>query len=95
MVSSRSSNLKVETSNVTSKPTPGTYTYTNDGSIVSLGGVEMASYTDASGNTYYVSEATATSGIKITETETVTSAYVYYGKSIIEQISEDIDLSVS
>ena len=95
MFSSSSSNLKVETSNATSKPTPGAYTYTNDGSIVSLGGVQMASYTDASGNTYYVSEATATSGIKITETENVTSAYVYYGKSIIEQISEYIDLSLS
>ena len=95
MFSSSSSNLKVETSNATSKPTPGTYTYTNDGSSVTLGGVEMSSYTDTDGNTYYVSNATDTGGIKITETETVSSAYVYYGKSIIEQISEYIDLSLS
>ena len=95
MFSSNSSNLKVESSNATSKPTPGTYSYANDGSTVTLGGVEMSSYTDTDGNTYYVSNATDTGGIKITETETVSSAYVYYGKSIIEQISEYIDLSLS
>jgi len=95
MFSSNSSNLKVESSNATSKPTPGTYSYTNDGSTVTLGGVEMSSYTDTDGNTYYVSNATDTGGIKITETETVPSAYIYYGKSIIEQISEYIDLSLS
>jgi len=95
LFSSNSSNLKVEGSNVSSNPTPGTYSYTNDGSTVTLNGVEMISHTDSSGNTYYVSTATDTSGIKITETETVSSASVYFGKSVIQQLSEYIEASLS
>jgi len=95
MFSSSSSNLKVESSSVSTSPTPGTYAYANDGSTVTLGGVEMTSQTDDLGNTFYVSTATDTNGIKITETETVSSANVYYGKSVIEQISEYIDYSLS
>ena len=55
----------------------------------------MISHTDSSGNTYYVSTATDTSGIKITETETVSSASVYFGKSVIQQLSEYIEASLS
>ena len=44
-----------------------------------------------------ISNATAkdTGGIKITESETVSSAYIYYGKSLIDQLNEYIDLSLS
>jgi flagellar hook-associated protein 2 len=57
----------------------------------------MTSATDSSGNTYYVSSGIAenTGGIKITESETVSSSYVYYGKSLIDQLTEYIDLSLS
>jgi len=97
MFSSSSPYLKVEGSTATSSPTPGKYSYTNDGSTVKLDGTEMTSTTDTSGNTYYVSSAIAedTGGIKITESETVSSAYIYYGKSLIDQLTEYIDLSLS
>jgi len=97
MFSSGSSYLKVEGSSASSSPTPGKYSYINDGSTVKLDGIAMTSATDSSGNTYYVSSGTAenTGGIKITESETVSSAYVYYGKSLIDQLTEYIDLSLS
>ena len=97
MFSSGSSYLKVEGSSATSSPTPGKYSYINDGSTVKLDGITMTSATDSSGNTYYVSSGIAenTGGIKITESETVSSAYVYYGKSLIDQLTEYIDLSLS
>ena len=97
MFSSGSSYLKVEGSTATSSPTPGKYSYINDGSTVKLDGSEMTSVTDASGNTYYVSSAIAenTAGIKITESETVSSAFVYFGKSLIDQLTEYIDFSLS
>ena len=97
MFSSNSSYLKVEGSTATSSPTPGKYSYINDGSTVKLNGREMTSGTDASGNTYYVSSAIAenTAGIKITESETVSSAFVYFGKSLIDQLTEYIDFSLS
>jgi flagellar hook-associated protein 2 len=97
MFSSNSSYLKVEGSTATSSPTPGKYSYINDGSTVKIDGREMTSGTDASGNTYYVSGAIAenTAGIKITESETVSSAFVYFGKSLIDQLTEYIDFSLS
>ena len=97
MFSSGSPYLKVEGSSANSSPTPGKYSYINDGSTVKLDGIAMTSATDSSGNTYYVSSGIAenTGGIKITESETVSSAYVYYGKSLIDQLTEYIDLSLS
>ena len=97
MFSSGSSYLKVEGSMATSNPTPGQYSYINDGSSVKLGGLAMTSTTDASGNTYYLSSGTAanTAGIKITESQTVSSAFVYFGKSLIEQLTDYIDNSLS
>ena len=97
MFSSGSPYLKVEGSSANSSPTPGKYSYINDGSTVKLDGVAMTSATDSSGNTYYVSSAIAenTGGIKITESETVSSAFIYYGKSLIDQLTEYIDLSLS
>ena len=97
MFSSGSSYLKVEGSTATSNPTPGQYSYINDGSSVKLDGLAMTSTTDASGNTYYVSSGTAanTAGIKITEAQTVSSAYIYFGKSLIDQLTDYIDDSLS
>jgi flagellar hook-associated protein 2 len=93
MFSSSSSYLKVEASSATSRPTPGKYSYQSDGSSATLDGSSMTSSIDSSGNSYFLSNGLTknTRGIKITENQAVSSAYVYYGESLVDQISEYLD----
>jgi len=93
MFSSSSTYLKVEASSATSNPTAGQYSYQSDGSSATLDGSSMTSTTDSSGNSYFLSNGLSqnTRGIKITENQTVPSAYIYYGKSLVDQISDYLE----
>ena len=56
----------------------------------------MTSAIDADGNTYYLSSATSKlRGIKVSPSQTVSSAYVYYGRSLIDTLSTYIDKALS
>tara|TARA_X000000950_G_scaffold229239_1_gene277006 strand:+ start:779 stop:2734 length:1956 start_codon:yes stop_codon:yes gene_type:complete len=93
MFSSSSTYLKVEASSADSKPTPGVYSYQSDGSSATLDGSSMTLSSDSSGNSYFLSNGLTqnTRGIKITENQTVASAFVYYGESLVDKISEYIE----
>ena len=97
MFSSSSDFLNVEASIATSKPTPGRYGFVYNGSTATLNGSSMTSATDTDGNTYYLSSSTDENiaGVKVTPTQTVSSAYVYYGKSLIDQLTDYVDTVLS
>ena len=93
MFSSSSTFLKVEKSSATSNPTPWTYSYISDGSSATLNAFSMTAKTDSSGNSYFLSNSNAvdTRGIKITESQTVSNAFVFYGKSLVDTMSEYLE----
>jgi len=97
MFSSSSDFLNVEASISSAKPTPGRYGFVYDGSTANLNGVAMTSVIDTDGNTYYLSSSTddKIAGVKITPSQTVSSAYVYYGKSLIDQLTDYVDTVLS
>ena len=97
MFSSSSDFLNVEASIASSKPTPGRYGFVYNGSTATLNGSSMTSATDTDGNTYYLSSSTDDNiaGVKVTPTQTVSSAYVYYGKSLIDQLTDYVDTVLS
>ena len=96
MFSSSSPYLNVTASVSTADPKPGAYGFVYDGSTAKLDGSEMTTGTDADGNTYYLSKATSDlGGIKVQPSQTVSSAYVYYGRSLIDTLSSYIDTALS
>lgn len=96
MFSSSSPYLNVTASASTSDPEPGAYGFVYDGTTAKLNGLEMTVGSDADGNTYYLSKATSDlGGIKLQPTQTVNSAYVYYGRSLIDTLSTYIDSALS
>ena len=86
--STNSSYLTVA-SNSTIKPVPGTYSfiYDSDNASATLGGVTMTSGTDDDGNTYYASTTGDATGIRVTPSQTVDSAFVYYGESLVDKLT--------
>jgi len=88
LFSSDSSYLKVEASIGTSDPTPGSYVYSSDGSTASLEGIAMTAKTETDGTSYFLSSGTApdSKGIKITPSQTVNSANIFYGRSMVQQL---------
>lgn len=97
MFSSSSDFLNVEASISTAKPTPGRYGFVYDGSTATLNGSAMTSATDKDGDTYYLSSSTddKIAGVKVTPTQTVSSAYVYYGRSLVDQLTDYVDTVLS
>ena len=93
MFSSSSTFLKVEKSSANSNPTPGTYSYISDGSSATLNAFSMTATTDSSGKSYFLSNSNAidTRGIKITESQTVSNAFVFFGKSLVDTMSEYLE----
>ena len=87
--SSNSPYLSV-TSDSNIKPEPGQYSFIfNSGnSSATLGGLNMTSGIDAEGNTFYASTNGDSTGIKITPSQTVDSALVFYGESLVEKLSK-------
>ncbi len=91
--SSDSAYLTVERSNF-ANPTPGTYAFTYDGSTATLNGVAMSTGTDSVGS-YFISSAPTTAGIKIRQSQTVASANIYVGTSLVEKITDYIDTTIA
>ena len=93
MFSSSSEFLTVESSTGTSTPTPGGYSFSFDGSTAVLNGGTMTSGTDSDGDTFYLSASspTDTAGIRIYQKQSVDNAIVYYGKSLVQSISDYVD----
>lgn len=97
MFSSDSPYLKVEKSIGTSDPTPGKYTFAYDGSTATLDGTAMTTITPTDGTSYFLSSGTAvnTGGIKITPSQTVNSANIFYGRSMIDQLEKYLSSTIS
>ncbi len=57
----------------------------------------MVSATSSDGTNYFLSSSTAenTAGIKITQSQTVNSAFLYFGKSLIDEIGDYLTESLS
>ena len=97
-LSSDSPFLSLE-NDLNSKPLSGTYSFRFDSgsSTAFLDGRTMTSGTDSDGNTFYASTIGDSKGIKITPSQTVTSANIFYGKSLVEKLDSYVTklLSVS
>ncbi len=98
MFSSSSPYIKAEKSTAGSTPKPGAYSYQSTNSTTAtLNGTSMISATNSDGTNYFLSSSAAenTSGIKITQSQTVNSAFLYFGKSLIDQIGDYLTDSLS
>jgi flagellar hook-associated protein 2 len=98
MFSSSSPYLKAEKSAAGSEPKPGSYSYqSSDATTATLDGTSMVSATSSDGTNYFLSSSTAenTAGIKITQSQTVNSAFLYFGKSLIDEIGDYLTESLS
>ena len=86
--SSDSSFLNIE-KNVTIKPKPGKYSFVFDtgNSVAKLDGIAMTSGTNADGSTFYASTLGDASGFKITPSQTVENANIFYGESLVEKLT--------
>ena len=58
-----------------------------------LDGLDLSSVTDGDGNSFFVTDGTAekTSGIKISELQSVNSATIFYGRSLVEGLDEFLE----
>ena len=61
-----------------------------------LDGLNLTSVTDSDSNSFFVTDAKAinASGIKITETQSVENATIFYGKSLIAELDEFLENSL-
>ena len=62
----------------------------------SLDGTSLSSVTDSEGNSYFVTSGNApsTSGIKITELQSVSAATIFYGRSLVQELDEFLESSL-
>ena len=96
MFSSSSPYLSVSASSTSADPIPGAYGFVYDGSTAKLDGTDMTSVIGSDGNSYFLSSATSElGGIKVQPSQTVNSAFIYYGRSLIDTLSNYIDKSLS
>ena len=98
MFSSSSPYLKAEKSAAGSEPKPGAYSYqSTDATTATLDGTSMISATSSDGTNYFLSSSSAenTAGIKITQSQTVNSAFLYFGKSLIDEIGDYLTEALS
>ena len=58
-----------------------------------LDGLDLSSITDSDGNSFFVTDGTAenTSGIKISELQSVNSATIFYGRSLVEGLDQFLE----
>ena len=86
--SSNSSFLNIE-KNLTIKPKPGKYSFVFDtgNSVAKLDGIAMTSGTNKDGSTFYASTLGDASGFKITPSQTVENANIFYGESLVEKLT--------
>ena len=98
MFSSSSPYLKAEKSAAGSEPKPGSYSYqSSNATTATLDGTSMVSATSSDGTNYFLSSSSAenTAGIKITQSQTVNSAFLYFGKSLIDEIGDYLTEALS
>ena len=81
----------------TAKPTAGSYSYTSTNSTsATLAGSSMIAGTDSSGIDYFDSGSSGnTRGIRIIQSQIVPNATVYFGVSLIDQLSSYIDTTIA
>ena len=62
----------------------------------SLDGTALSSITDSEGNSYFVTDGNApnTAGIKITESQSVSAATIFYGRSLVQELDEFLESSL-
>ena len=62
----------------------------------SLDGTGLSSITDSEGNSYFVTDGNApnTAGIKITESQSVSAATIFYGRSLVQELDEFLESSL-
>lgn len=84
------------TKSATADITPGTYAWTfNSGtSAATLDGTALTSGTDADGNTFYAPTTGSLLGVSVTPSQTVASANVFIGKSLVDTLSDYIDETI-
>ena len=56
-------------------------------SVAKLYGIAMTSVTNADGSTFYASTLGDASGFKITPSQTVENANIFYGESLVEKLT--------
>ncbi len=96
MESSDSEFLSVSKS-ATADIAPGTYAWTFNSSsgAATLAGTTLASSSDTNGNTVYAPTSGDLLGISVTPSQTVASASIFVGKSLIDTLSDYIDASIA
>ncbi len=84
------------TKSATADITPGTYawTFNSSSSAATLGGTTLTSGTDADGNTFYAPTTGTLLGVSVTPSQTVASANVFIGKSLVDTLSDYIDETI-
>ena len=98
MYSSDSDFITVEKSTSTEtslSPKAGAYSFTSTNSTTaSLNNISMTSVTDANGVNLFLSGSTGDAkGLKITQSQTVSSAFVFVGISLVDQLNDFIESS--
>lgn len=98
MYSSDSDFITVEKSTSTEtslSPKAGAYSFTSTNSTTaSLNNITMTSVTDANGVNLFLSGSTGDAkGLKITQSQTVSSAFVFVGISLVDQLNDFIESS--
>lgn len=76
--------------------TPGTYAWTfNSGtSLATLGGTTLGTSTDSDGNTIYAPTSGDLLGVSVTPSQSVATANIFIGKSLIDTLSDYIDETI-
>ena len=95
MFSSDSDYIKAEMSvpGSTNRPKPGSYSFSaTDSTTASLNGIAMTAGTNALGEAIFTSSSAGdTKGIKVTQSQTVSSAIIYYGESLVDTLAKYIE----
>ncbi len=62
----------------------------------SLDGTSLSSITDSEGNSYFVTDGNSpnAAGIKITESQSVSAATIFYGRSLVQELDEFLESSL-
>lgn len=95
MATSDSDYLDVSQSS-TADIAPGTYAWTFDSSnnAATLGGSTLTSSTDSDGNTVYGPTTGTLLGVSVTPSQTVASANVFIGKSLVDTLTDFVEETI-
>lgn len=76
--------------------TPGTYawTFNSDTGAATLGGTALGTSSDSDGNTIYAPTSGDLLGVSVTPSQSVATANIFIGKSLIDTLSDYIDETI-